>query len=418
MTVTHFPPLRRCAETGQPPFRVRDTDQGGAAGAADGAAFPDGRAAPAAGVALPVDGAAAPVGRTGAFAVGDAPRDARAAKGFSSGRRPLSERSVRFFELMPGPSSGAWYAPEHGNERGVEPMRVLILFNERAGRKKGEGFGDALLEAVKGRCAEVEMRSPSRKGEMIELARAARDEGWDRVLAAGGDGTLNEVSTGLAGSETPMAVVPLGTVNVFARDMGIPLDWEAAVEKALTGEARAITLGRVGPPGQEPERFFIFCCGVGLDGHVLRQENLKLKALVGEAAYYWMAVKGSLSFPAHPFTVEIPEADPIEAVMAVVGNTPTYGGKYRITPEADPFDDFVDLCLLKRYSTTAVARFMFGAWRGGKHLDMDEVEYLKIRRCILRPKGKKSVWTQVDGELHEALPMEIRAEPRALRVIL
>lgn len=313
-----------------------------------------------------------------------------------------------------GPGCDGW----RSFRKGDRALRVLLLFNERAGRKKGPNFRDAFLERVRGKVDEVELRSPTARGEMIDLARRARDEGWDRIVAAGGDGTINEVCTGLVGADTPLAVVPLGTVNVFARDMGIPLDWQEAVDLALEGTARPITLGMVGTPGSGPDRSFIFCCGVGLDGHVLRQENLSLKAWVGEAAYYWMALKGSLSFPAHPFTVELPDSEPIRAVMAVIGNTPTYGGKYKITPEADPYDEYVDLCLLTRYSTRAVAKFMWGAWRGGRHLDMAEVEYMKVRRAIFRPAGRAEVWTQVDGELHQALPLEIRAEARAIQIIL
>jgi diacylglycerol kinase (ATP) len=143
------------------------------------------------------------------------------------------------------------------------PLRVVLLVNPVAGMRRLPL--EPIQAALRARGAAVEVALTTRPGDATTIARQAAAAGADVLLACGGDGTVNEAVNGLAGSQTALAVLPGGTVNVWAREVGIPLDPVRALQLLWEGQRRWIDLGRAG------ERYFLLMAGIGFDADVAAQ---------------------------------------------------------------------------------------------------------------------------------------------------
>ncbi len=168
--------------------------------------------------------------------------------------------------------------------------RMLIIVNPYA-TTVSDRLRNLVVYALQGRF-DVEAVSTQAQNHATELSREARDKGYDVVVSFGGDGTLNEVANGLAGSGVPLAILPGGSTNVVCRMLGIPNDVVDATEHLLSladeWQPRQIDLGKV------DDRYFVFACGMGIDATVVRRvdENPKLKAKAGPYYYSWAGISG------------------------------------------------------------------------------------------------------------------------------
>src|SRR6266496_514351 len=159
-------------------------------------------------------------------------------------------------------------------------IRALIIFNPTAGQ--AGSFEQDLLVAQdiwRQHGWHVDLQPTNGPGDGTRIAREAAAQGYHMVVAAGGDGTVNEVINGLAGSETALAVLPIGTVNVWVRELGLPLQPRAAAEALLHAQIRTIDLGRAG------DRYFLLMCGVGFDAAVTAEVRAHEKRRFGALAY-------------------------------------------------------------------------------------------------------------------------------------
>ncbi|HEU4759602.1 MAG TPA: YegS/Rv2252/BmrU family lipid kinase, partial [Dehalococcoidia bacterium] len=192
----------------------------------------------------------------------------------------------------------------------------------------------------------AEWRQTDAPGEATALAAAAAERGVSLVLVCGGDGTLNEAANGLAGSETALAPIPAGTVNVWARETGIPLRPLEAVKAATDGERRRVDLGRAG------ERYFLLMAGYGLDGAIARRLSHGIKGRVGAGAYAVAAVREALRYRGSPLLLRLDgEERAVEALMLVAANTRNYAGLVDITPQARADDGLLDVCVYEGRGT-------------------------------------------------------------------
>src|SRR6201996_4984820 len=168
--------------------------------------------------------------------------------------------------------------------------RMLIIVNPYA-TTVSDRLRNLVVYALQGRY-DVEAVQTQAQNHATEIGREARDGGYDVVVSFGGDGTLNEVANGLAGTDMPMAILPGGSANVVARSLGIPNDVVDATEHLLSladqWEPRKIDLGRA------DDRRFVFACGMGLDATVVKRVDAhpKLKARLRQWYYTWAAVTG------------------------------------------------------------------------------------------------------------------------------
>jgi YegS/Rv2252/BmrU family lipid kinase len=302
-----------------------------------------------------------------------------------------------------------------------ELHNALLIHNPRA----GSGGRRLLLEEARRILAaggiETELADTGAPGHATELAQSAGLSGRELVIVCGGDGTLNEVVNGLAaspnGHRVPLALLPAGTANVLAKELGLPWDLPRAAEKLLRGDLREIALG-LATPLEQPEKklFFVSVAGAGPDGMIVYSLDLGLKARVGILAYWWEGARQAVRYKFPKFRIVTAERQ-IEATLALVGRTKHYGGPFQITTGADLLEDEFELGVLTTQSRLRYLSYLPALWFG-KLREAADVHFWKTDRIVCEPMGSEAVYAQVDGEPLARLPVEFRIVPRALRLLM
>jgi diacylglycerol kinase family enzyme len=310
--------------------------------------------------------------------------------------------------------------------------RMLMIVNPYA-TTVSDRLKNLVVYALQGRY-EVEAVQTEAQNHAIEIGREARDGGYDVVVAFSGDGTLNEVANGLAGTDVPLTVLPGGSTNVVCRTLGIPNDVVDATEHLLSlvddWQPRRIDLGKV------DDRHFVFSCGVGIDATVVKRvdANPKLKAKAGPYYYSWAAVSGFYrNYLRNPVRVRVEAGghDPVEGITALAQNSDpfTYFASIpiRVCEGVEIDDGTLSMAVLRRaaqrHMPSLMARLLSGerlpasAHRQIVHLDdVTEAAVRSIsedRHSAIRPFP-----VQVDGDyIGERERVEIGVVPQSLTVI-
>ncbi len=243
---------------------------------------------------------------------------------------------------------------------------------------------------------------PTRSDWQLDLA------GKDRLLVYGGDGTLHQAFRLAAPSDTPVALLPAGTANVLARELGVPLRLEDALPVAAAGTPRRIYLG------EGNGRYFHLMSGIGLDAHVIARVPPRLKKALGIGAYWLAGLAALRNCPLERFQLTL-DGTEWEASFAVVANARLYGGHLLMAPHASVYEECLDVCL---FTSNQKARFLSYLWGvlTRTHLDYSDVVYRKVQRVEVA--GDPSVPVQMDGELVGNLPMSFSVFSRGVQVVV
>lgn len=288
--------------------------------------------------------------------------------------------------------------------------RLMAIHNPHASGGEYRKDLPLILDALRGIGYEVAERETQAAGHATVLAREAVAEGFDVVCALGGDGTVNETLNGLAGTQIPLAIIPTGTVNVLAMELGIPLDPPDAVRLLETGEITSIDLGLAN------ERYFGLMAGVGMDAAVVASLNPAMKRALKEAAFAVQGLARYLLTDEPLIRVETRERT-VEGYFAVFGNSSNYGGGFGITPLADMRDGLLDVCVLKDKSFLSTVTYWTAALLNA-HVKHPKVEYFRTEEAHVTCVDESAeVLVQVDGEVATRLPLTCRIVPRALLVV-
>jgi diacylglycerol kinase (ATP) len=266
--------------------------------------------------------------------------------------------------LIANPTSGSYLANAHH-------LKETISFLQEHGWK-------------------AELRLTQVAGDAGKLAREAVIQGIDIVVAVGGDGTINEIIQELAGSETALGVLPSGTVNVWAREVGIPLDLAEARELLLTGQIRRIDLGQVN------ERYFLLMVGIGVDGEVAHAVEKKPAKRFGVIGYLIVAFWLGVRYPAFRVILQLGDRTvKINALQVIIGNTQLYGGAIKYTWQARCDDGLLDICVVRKQSLLGrfaiLFDFLLGRKERGQWVHYETEKTIKLHT-------KKPVAIQVDGD--------------------
>ena len=308
-------------------------------------------------------------------------------------------------------------------ETTVQLRNALLIHNPNA----GGGGGDRRQQLDEARRIlstggiEAELAETTGPGDATDIALRAGNEGRDLVIACGGDGTLNEVVNGLArqsnGHRVPLALLPGGTANILAKELTLPWDIPRAAERLVRGTIREIALG-LATPLNEPEksRYFLSVAGAGPDGRITYAVDLELKAKMGIFAYWWQGAREVLNYKFPRFTVKTVDQS-IEASLVIVGRTKNYGGPFKITTEADLYEDQFELAVLTSQSGLRYLSYLPTLWFGNLR-NTEGVHFLKADTLICEPTGAEPVYAQVDGEPLSRLPVEFKIVPRALKLLV
>ncbi|MHB8765056.1 MAG: diacylglycerol/lipid kinase family protein [Deferrisomatales bacterium] len=289
------------------------------------------------------------------------------------------------------------------------PLGHAVLISNPAAGRGGRRALDEAVRVLETGGVRVDLRETRRRGDAEALAREATrlDPLPDAVVAAGGDGTIHEVVNGLAHTGVPLGVLPLGTANVFARELELPSDPARAARAVLEGRPRRVHLGMAGG------RYFLCMAGVGFDAQVVYELDLGLKRVLGKLAYLATGLKVLMAPPRHPFEVEI-DGERLTACGAVVGKGHYWGGSLQVTPDARIDEPDLHLCLFTGSRPWDLMRYTSGILRG-RHLSYPDVLLRRARRFTLHCPRPLPV--QADGDLIGALPMAFSVAEQALTVL-
>ena len=251
------------------------------------------------------------------------------------------------------------------------------------------------------------LRSTSTWGEAESLARAASEEGFENVVAAGGDGTINEVVNGIAGTNVALGLLPLGTMNVFATELGLPSNDLARCWQIITdGEPRFVDLPSANG------KHFVQLAGVGFDAQVVKETSLVLKRSFGPLSYVMSAAQIAARQPPR-LRIESPNAVTEEGSFVLVGNGRLYGGRFPFFKQAVIDDGLLDVLVFKRLNYIEIIRYMQNVIFSSQ-ITSPEVEYFQT--TSLRVISDGDVPVEVDGELIGNCPVEFDILGRGLRV--
>jgi len=283
--------------------------------------------------------------------------------------------------------------------------RILIIFNPAARSDRAYGF----VEDLKLLPRNVTVRHTERAGDAEAIAERAASQGFDTIIAAGGDGTVNEVVNGMAESGCQLGILPVGTMNVFATELGIPQnDIKKALSIALGGHAREVDLARAN------DEYFVQLAGVGLDAAVVGETSSDSKKNLGPVSYIFTL--------AHVAARKAPVIRMIDAEgtkrsgsFLLVGNGRFYGGPFVLFNEARLDDGLLDVLVFKKQSHWDIIRYL-QAIAFGAHPELEDVEYFQT--SSLTVECTEHVPVEVDGEMAGALPYRFSFVPRKLKVLV
>ncbi len=292
---------------------------------------------------------------------------------------------------------------------------IAVIFNPTARGDKARHLRRQLDEL--GRHARLE---PTRHaGHARELAAGLVRSGCETVVAAGGDGTVNEVLNGLADADglgnARLAVLPLGTVNVFAKELGLPTRFDAAWDLIRQGAERRIDLpmAEFGPAGARQVRAFAQMAGAGLDSRAIALVSWELKKKVGPLAYVWACLH-ALRGPRPRVTVSV-GGERVTGALVTVGNGRFLGGRYPVFPRARLDDGVLDVAVLPRVTWFTLVRIVPSLLRDDFARCRDVVHLQGDRISLTSPDPMP---LHLEGDNVGELPADLSLRPKALRVVV
>jgi diacylglycerol kinase (ATP) len=297
-------------------------------------------------------------------------------------------------------------------------MRYLVIVNPRSGSQNHARKLKAVIGYFDRHGLDLDVRFTERRGHATELAREACAS-YDVIIGAGGDGTINEVLNGMAGSGRKMAIIPWGTGNVFSLEMNFP--------KTLTGICRMIRRGeslRLDTAACDGRRFLLMC-GAGFDAYSLKQlENLDVKRTAGKLAYVIGGMRAFERYSYPEMEVELPDGRTERCRYALVSNTSRYGAYFTVSPGANPADGLLDVFLYNESGKLNMLRLIFRVFLSAFGLNALQLPSPFLSKIAtyrvdgLRLSSTGAVFTQIDGEFAGRLPVEVRVIPHSLDCVL
>ncbi len=294
-------------------------------------------------------------------------------------------------------------------------MRTCVIFNPAARGEKARRFRHQ-LDAIGPQCA---LKATTAPDDARRLAAEAVADGFELIVAAGGDGTVNEVLNGIGDAPDGFArarlgVLPLGTVNVFARELKIPLRIGQAWETLQRGRETRIDLPRAefSANGVRQKKYFVQLAGAGMDARAIELLDWSLKKKAGPLAYVIAGLK-ALREPQPKITVRA-DGQNLTGELVLVGNGRFYGGPFGIFPQADLRNGSLEVCVFPRVNLLTLLRCVPGLLLKRK-LPEDLVR--RFRAGTLELAGGTTTGLELDGEWIGHLPAAFSVERERLRVV-
>jgi diacylglycerol kinase (ATP) len=287
-------------------------------------------------------------------------------------------------------------------------MKALIIQNPMAGQSNE--FDDSIKDIFKKSDITTKIQKTTAIGDGIKLAKNAIGK-YDIVIAAGGDGTVNEIINGIANQKIKLGILPLGTENSVSREFGIPKNLKKAAQIITKGKTVKFDLGSV--ENASGKRFFGLVAGVGFDAAIAKDVTPHLKKMLHGAAYLLEGFKELFTYKQHPLYVKLDDNEELKGYFAIIGNIHYYGMGLEMTPEADPLSGKLDIVLFKKKNM--IEMFEYGIHAILHNLDKFKgVEYRKFEKAVIDSEG--DVLVHADCELVGKTPVTFQIHKDAIEV--
>jgi diacylglycerol kinase (ATP) len=290
-------------------------------------------------------------------------------------------------------------------------MKITIIANPVAGRGRAFKVIRRLVQQWPYREWEYEFlptRCPEHAG-VLAMEQVADPP--DLLAVCGGDGTLHEVVSRVPDPPFPVALLPAGTANVLARDLGLPLHPARALAVALNRSVRRVDLGNINARAQHS---FLLMAGIGFDAYVVSRVRPAFKKRLGMLAYFVSTVRALAVYPFPEFQVSAGDRN-YTGTSCIIANAKGYGGGLIFTPAADMGDGQFDVLVLEGRRRLGYLQFLWNAWRGRPK----PYPWIReFRAPALEVSGPRGLWVQADGELIGTLPLEVNIRRSAFPLVV
>jgi diacylglycerol kinase (ATP) len=311
-------------------------------------------------------------------------------------------------------------------------MKCGVILNPVAGAGKASLVWPAFEAELSRQLGAFDLRQTTRPDEAVLMAQAMADQGYELVIAAGGDGTISETADGILRSakgrisETALGILPCGTGSDLARTLKIDGNPAENVRRLTAGSGRLLDAGRVSFTGADirpASRHFINIASLGLSGPTSRAVNLAKRSgtASGQLVFMWHTVKELIRYKFQTVRITVDDQAPIEARIALVAaaNGRYFGGGMMIAPDAEPDNGFLEVVIFRGAAKLKLIMDLRLLYTGG-HTGLPQVTILRGKRIVVEPLGEPSLNTallDVDGEAPGQIPAVFEVLPKAIRVM-
>jgi YegS/Rv2252/BmrU family lipid kinase len=290
--------------------------------------------------------------------------------------------------------------------------KAMLIVNPSSGKEEAEACLDDVKEALIERDCEIVIRQTEKENDATRFAKEACHKGYDVVVSMGGDGTLNETINGISGEEhrPSLGIIPLGTVNDFARALHIPLETPEAIKVLSSKKTKAVDIGKVN------EDYFMNIVAVGDIATASFTVSPKQKTLLGPLAYFLEGVKSvtgktTINTKLH-HDKGIWEG---EVLLILAALTNSVGGFEKIAPEAEVNDGMIHCMAIKDVPLPKLAALMTSIFKG-EHLESPAVEYIQTSK--LKIEADRELTANIDGDEGDRLPITVEVLKKHIHVIV
>lgn len=289
-------------------------------------------------------------------------------------------------------------------------MRIMIIGNPTAGAGRAGRSILRLEQALRGRGCVPQTVLTDWRGHATEIARDIEDT-VDCLVVAGGDGTIHETINGLADPiRTPIAILRVGTANILAKDLNLPVDVDAVADSIVRCRVRWLDIGRLGA-----DRRFLMVVSCGFDASVIRSIHENRRSARGPWGYPRPIFRTMLCHSSPRLLVQVDGGAPIEGAMVVVANTRTYAGVMSVADRARPDSGHFDVVVFPRGRLVSLMRYAWMSWRC-RISQAKDVAYVTGTSVRIESADEPDV--EVDGEYYGSTPVELTLQPAAVSVVV
>src|SRR6201987_1981026 len=286
----------------------------------------------------------------------------------------------------------------------MDKRKLCIIFNPSA---RG-GKGISLYGKLKELAGTAPIFAAAAADSMQELAAAVINQGYDHIIVAGGDGTVNGVINGTGTADVLLSVLPLGTMNVFAYELGIrSSQLKKCWEMIQLGRPRTVDLVSAN------QNYFVQLAGVGLEAMTVQATDLQMRKTIGPVSYLLSAAKG-IGRPAPALRLQCEDQSESAGCFGLIGNGRFYGGPFSLFQDARNDDGSVDVLISKHQSYLDIFRYLQGVLIGN-HTGLPDIEYRQVPS--VQVVSEEPVPLELDGDVAGSTPVQFQIAPKKLQVV-